>query len=249
MASVRCPGCGAKNPDGSVKCRICGYDLRGRSELPMSQPKPGSAAMRSGSLKGVLGLAVLGVLAMLLAGVLLGILPGGDVITDIRNKVPLLATESSDGWEEFTEPSARFAATMPVDRSEQQEAFGASTTGTAEAWVSTLGPDDDPDTTLSIQWATVAPAAEGTEEAVLTSMSIAWAGSLGGTVGDDEPTTFQGHPALLVEVEDLRNAADDPVTVRALFVLQRDRVFVIESRSIYADHPQFDRLVNGFTLL
>jgi hypothetical protein len=249
MASVRCPGCGAKNPEGSVKCRICGYDLRGHSELPMSQPKAGSAEIRSGSLKGVLALAVLGVLAIVLAGVLLGVIPGGDVITEARNKVPFLATQSSDGWEEFTEPSARFAATMPVDRTQAQEAFAASTTGMADEWVSTLGPDDDPDTTLSIQWAPVTPAAEDTEEAVLTSTAIAWANSLGGKIGDDSATSFQGQPALLVQVEELRNADGDKVTVRALFVLQREQLFLIESRSIYADHPQFDRLVNGFALL
>jgi hypothetical protein len=239
MASVRCPGCGAKNPEGSVKCRICGYDLRGHSELPMSQPKAGSAEIRSGSLKGVLALAVLGVLAIVLAGVLLGVIPGGDVITEARNKVPFLATQSSDGWEEFTEPSARFAATMPVDRAQVQEAFSASTTGMADEWVSTLGPDDDPDTTLSIQWAPVAPVPEDTEEAVLTSTAIAWA----------DATSFQGQPALLVQVEGLRNADGDKVTVRALFVLQREQLFLIESRSVYADHPQFDRLVNGFALL
>ena len=93
MASVRCPGCGAKNQEQALKCRICGYDLRGHSELPISQPKAGSEAMKSGSLKGVFALAVLAVLGIVLVGVLLGILPGGDVLTDLRNKIPALATE------------------------------------------------------------------------------------------------------------------------------------------------------------
>ena len=130
----------------------------------MSQPKAGSEAMKSGSLKGVFGLAVLAVLAIVLAGVLLGILPGGDVLTDLRNKIPAIATKSSDGWEEFVQADARFSATMPVDRTEQQVPFQWSTTGTIDQWVSTLGPDDDPDTTLSVQWAPVAtPEGENTD--------------------------------------------------------------------------------------
>jgi hypothetical protein len=242
MASVRCPGCGAKNPEDAPKCRICGFDLRGQSELPMSQPKAGSEAMKSGSLKGVLGLAVLGVLAMVLAGVLLGVLPGGDVLTSIRNKIPLIATESSDGWEEFVQTDARFSATMPVDRTE--------TTGTSfDQWASTLGPDAQPDTTLGIAWTTVPTPADEKIDASLTSWSITWAASLGGKVSSSNESSFQGYPALLVQVDGLRNAAGDSVTVRALLIRRREQLFVVSSSSVYADHPQFDRLVNGFTLL
>lgn len=248
MASVRCPGCGAKNSEGSVKCRLCGYDLRGHSEVPMSQPKAGSAQLRSGSLKGVMFLAVLAVGGIVLAGVLLGVLPGGDVLTDLRNKIPAIATQTNDGWEEFTEADANFKATMPVDRTEGQIPFQWSTSGTADQWVSTLGPDDDPDTALSVGWATI-PVDAQTPAARLASLSIAWAESMGGKVSDSEETTFQGQPALLVQVEGMRNGAGDLVTVRALLIERGETLYVLSSRSVYADHPQFDRLVNGFALL
>jgi hypothetical protein len=217
--------------------------------MPMSQPKAGSEAMKSGSLKGVLGLALLSVLAIALGGVLLGFLPGGDVITDIRNEVPFLATETSDGWEEFVQADARFSATMPVDRVEQQAPFVAGTAGTIDEWVSTLGPDDNPDTVLTVGWTTVPAPADENVDASLTSLSIAWAGSLGGEVAKTSETTFQGYPALLVKIDGLRNDEGDLVTIRALLVRRREQQFVVESRSVYADHPQFDRLVNGFTLL
>jgi hypothetical protein len=249
MASVRCPGCGAKNNDIAAKCRICGFDLRGQSELPMSQPEAGSEAMKSGSLKGVFGLAVLGVLAIVAAGVLLGVLPGGDVVTSIRNRIPLIATESSDGWEEFVQADARFSATMPVDRTTNQVPFQWSTTGTIDQWVSTLGPDDAPDTTLSVQWAPVATPEGENVEASLTSLSLAWAESFGGKVESSRETSFQGQPALLVEVTGLRNGEGDLVSARALFLRRRDQQFVLVSNSLYQDHPQFDRLVNGFALL
>jgi hypothetical protein len=249
MASVRCPGCGAKNQEDALKCRICGYDLRGHSDLPISQPKAGSEAMKSGSLKGVFALAVLAVLGIVLAGVLLGILPGGDALTTLRNKIPAIATKSSDGWEEFVEADARFSATMPVDRSEAQVPFQWSTTGTIDQWVSTLGPDSDPDTSLSVQWAPVVTPADENVESSMSSLAIAWAESLGGTVTSSDETSFQGYPALVVTITGLRDANGDVATAKALFIRRREQQFIIVSNSVYKDHPQFDRLVNGFTLL
>jgi hypothetical protein len=249
MASVRCPGCGAKNQEEALKCRICGYDLRGHSELPLSQPKAGSEAMKSGSLKGVFALAVLAVLAIVLAGVLLGILPGGDVLTTIRNKIPAIATKSSDGWEEFVEADARFSATMPVDRIESQVPFQWSTTGSIDQWVSTLGPDDNPETTLSVQWATVPTPADENVQGSMSSLAIAWAESLGGKVESSDETSFQGYPALMVTITGLRDTNGDVATAKALFIRRREQQFIIMSNSVYKDHPQFDRLVNGFSLL
>jgi len=249
MSSIRCPGCGAKNPEGAVKCRLCAYDLRGQAELPMSQPKPGSAEVRGSSLKGVMALAVLGVVAIVLAGVLLGALPGAGAIATIRNKIPLIAAETSDGWDQFTEASARFRATMPVDRTQQQQPSQWSTTGTLDEWVSTLGPEADPDTTLSVQWMTV-PTPEGEKvDAALTSLAVGWADSMGGRLTHVENTSFQGYPALLIEMDKLKNAKGDPITIRAVLIRQRDQLFILESKSVYTDHPQFDRLVNGFALL
>jgi len=249
MASVRCPGCGAKNQEEALKCRICGYDLRGHSELPLSQPQAGSEAMKSGSLKGVFALAVLAVLAIVLAGVLLGVLPGGDALTNLRNKIPALATKSGDGWEEFVQADARFTATMPVDRAESQVPFQWSTTGTIDQWVSTLGPDANPDTTLSVQWAPVPTPAGENLTGSMTSLSIAWAQSVGGKVDSSTETSFQGYPALLVTISGLRDANGDVATAKALLVRRREQQFIIVSNSVYRDHPQFDRLVNGFSLL
>ncbi len=249
MASLRCPGCGAKNQGEPVKCRICGYDLRGHAEQPLTQPKPGTATMKKTRLSPLFALAAVGVVLMVLAGVLLGLLPGGDVISDIRNKVPFLAAQADDGWEQFTEASASFRATMPVDRVQKQAPFQWSTTGTIDQWVSTLGPDGAPDTTLGVQWATM-PAVPGQDvKAELTSLAIGWADSMGGKVAKSQDTSFQGYPALVVKIDGLQNAQKESVTVRALLVRQRDELFVLSSTSIYPDHPQFDRLVNGFALL
>lgn len=249
MASLRCPGCGAKNTEGTIKCRICSHDLRADTERPMSQPKVGTAVMRSGKLSGVAGLALLGVLAIVLAGVLLGLIPGGDVITDLRNKVPFIAAEANDGWEEFTQPSGSFAATMPVDRELGQVPFPNTTAGTLESWTSTLGPDLDADTILNVAWGTVPVTPDEKIPASLSSAAVAWADSLGGKLAKNEETSFQGQPALLVRIDDLDKPSGDDVTINALLIRRGERLYVISSTSIYSNHPQFDRLVNGFALL
>ncbi|HEY6532146.1 MAG TPA: hypothetical protein VIY72_07570 [Acidimicrobiales bacterium] len=247
--ALRCPGCGAKNTEGSIKCRICSHDLRAGTERPLSQPKAGTAVMRSGKLSGVFGLAVLGVLAMVLAGVLLGLLPGGDVITDLRNKVPFLKAEANDGWEEFTDTDGRFRATMPVDRVQEQVTIPSITTEPVDAWTSTLGPDSDPDTELTVEWTTVPVSFGENVAASLNSTAVALADSIGGKVAKNEETSFQGQPALIVRIDGLRNTDGDEITINALLIRSGPDLYLLSSTSVYSDHPQFDRLVNGFALL
>jgi len=246
---VRCPGCGAKNSQGSIKCRICSEDLREGHERPLTQPKAGTAVMRSGRLSGVFALAVVGVVALVLAGVLLGLLPGGDVITDLRNKVPFLKAEANDGWEEFAEPAGSFKATLPVDRVTEQVALPAITGAPVDTVSSTLGPDDDPDTELTIAWTTVPVAMGENVQASLNSTAVAWADSLGGKVQKNQETNFQGQPALVVRIEGMKNAEGDEVTINALLIRRGELLYMVSSTSIYSDHPQFDRLINGFALL
>jgi hypothetical protein len=235
---VRCPSCGAKN-DG-IRCRICGADLRDDVERPLTQPTPGSAQIRSARLSGVL----LAVLALLL-----GVVEGPQWLTTIRNKIPLISQESEDGWTSFTEPEARFAAEMPVDRERVVVASSASLTGQAEEWRAGLGGTSTvPDTVLTITWAPVAAVTEDELEATLTSTAEQWGTELGGRVETNEEMTFQGLPARRVEVTRLEQG-DEAATVDAIIVRRREQLVIIASRSVYPDHPQFSRLANGFSFL
>ena len=249
MASLRCPGCGAKNTEGSIKCRICSHDLRAGTEQPLSQPKAGTAVMRDGKLSGVFALATLGVVAIVAAGVLLGLLPGGGVITGLRSKVPFLEAGANDGWEEFTDTAGRFRATMPVDRVQEQVTIESIASEPVDSWTSTLGPDSNPDTELTVEWTTVPATVGENVTASLNSTAVALAESIGGKVAKNEEATFQGRSAMVVRMEDLENADGDDITVNALLIRSGPDLYLISSTSIYSDHPQFDRLVNGFALL
>jgi hypothetical protein len=42
---------------------------------------------------------------------------------------------------------------------------------------------------------------------------------------------------------------DESATTRTMMVLRSDTVYVIQSLSIYPDHPQFGRLANSFQFI
>jgi hypothetical protein len=244
---VRCPACGAKN-DG-IRCRICGADLRDDVERPLTQPVPGSAQMRSARLSGIFLIAIGGVLLIGLLALVLGVVSGPRWLTTIRNKIPLISQESEDGWTSFTEPEARFAAEMPVDREKVTVPLGASLTGQADQWKAGLGGTSTvPDTVLTITWAPVAPVTDDSIEATLTSTAEQWGAELGGRVETNEEMTFQGLPARRVKVTRLEQG-DEVASVDAIVVRRREQLVIIASRSVYPDHPQFSRLANGFSFL
>jgi len=244
---VRCPTCGAKNE--RLRCRICGQDLRDDVEMPLTQPKPGSAEIRSARLSGVFFLAVGGVVLLGVLALLLGVVYGPRWLSNVRNQIPFLSQQSEDGWTSFTEPDARFSAEMPVDRDQVTVPLAAATTGSAPQWQAGLGGTSTvPDTVLSITWATVPAIAPENVEASLTSIAEQWGADLGGRVETNDEMTFEGLPARRVEVTRLQQG-NESATVDAVLVLRRDQLVIIESRSVYADHPQFTRLVNGFHFL
>ena len=249
MASTRCPACGAKNQAGSVKCRICGQDLRGSAEAPLSQPVPGSAVHRDGRLSGIVALAVAGVLLLAACALLLGLLPGNSATDWVRDRVPFLSQAPDDGWEEFTEPSGRWVAELPADRTEEVIPAAWADTGTSRAWIATLGDPDAPDTELAVQWTTV-PRVEGEDvQASLASVAEQWGTSLGGAVTRSDDASFQGLPARRVTVEGLEGREGADATVQAVLIRRDEQLVILWSRSIYPDQPQFGRLIEGFSLL
>lgn len=246
---VRCPGCGAKNDPAAAKCRICGQDLRGDVEMPLTRPTPGSAQMPSARLSGLFLAAVGGVVLLAVVGLLLGVVEGPRWLTDLRNKVPFLSEETADGWTAFTEPEARWRAELPVDREKGVRPLAASSTGTAEVWrVGLGGTSSVPDTELSVLWATVAAPEGENVQASLATAAEQLGAELGGRVEENREAGFAGLPARRVRITRLEQAGQ-PASVDALLVRRRDQLVVLESRSVYPDHPQFARLVEGFSFL
>lgn len=243
---VRCPACGAKNVGERAKCRICGQDLRESTEAPLSMPQPGSAAMRSARLSGLVLIAVLAVLGLGILALAFGVVEGPQWLEEARNDLPLIGEETDDGWTSFEEPSGAFRAELPVDRTEETVALALAETGSAQQWISRLGgTSTTPDTELSILWTTVPASADEDPEAWLAAAGEAWGQQLGGDTDENEEADYGGYPARRVTVTDLRQG-DELASAEAVLVLRGEQLVVLQSRSIYPDHPQFSRLVGGF---
>lgn len=249
MVSTRCPACGAKNPGDAVKCRICGQDLRGLVEAPLSQPVPGSALHRDGRLGSLVAIVAGGVVLVVALAVLIGAVPGNSATNWIRDRVPFLSQKTDDGWQKFSEASGPWAAELPANRAQTTLPTPWTTDGTSQAWVSDLGSTQNPDTQLVIEWGTVPTPAGEDVEASLASVAQRWAQSMGGTVTADAQSSFAGFPARRVTVTGMKSPTGDDVTVEAALIRHRDELVMIWSRSIYPNHPEFGRLVSGFTFL
>lgn len=247
--TVRCPNCGAKNKGGIFRCRVCSADLRADAEQPMTRPEVGTTTKQSASLSGVVGLAVAGIALLLVAALLLGVVSGPQWFTNAVNKVPFVNTAADDGWTRFVEEPAQWEAEMPVDRTKSTVGFPASTTGTADQWLTGLGGTSTlSDTELSIIWTTVPRPAGENIDAALASTAVLWGAALGGKVTENDEATFEGFPARRVTITDLKQG-DEDATIEAVLIRRDEQLVVLVSRSVYPDHPQFSRLVENFSFV
>jgi hypothetical protein len=245
---VRCPSCGAKNDGEARRCRICSTDISPGAEQPMTVPRPGSAQVDAAGLGRVVVIAVAVMLAVLAAALLFGLVEGPRWLTNAMNEIPFVSQEADDGWTTQSEEAARWQTELPVERTQGSTPFPGADGGTAEVWVAEFGGTATvPDTELSVIWTTV-PFPDGENvDASLATTAEQWAAQLGGRVTDNDEAVYAGLPARRLKVTGL-DQGDEDATVDALLIRRRDQLFVLQSRSIYPDHPQFARLVEGFEL-
>ena len=246
---MKCPNCGAKSDSAATRCRICATDIRPGAEQPLTRPEPGATQFRSARLSGILLIALGGIIVLLIIALLTGAVEGPRWLTNAINKVPFISQQADDGWTTFEEPGARWSAEMPVDRVQGTGPFPGTVSGSADQWLSVLGGTSTiPDTELIIIWTTVAFPPGENINASLSTTAEQWGNQLGGKVTRNDEATFRGLPARRVTITGLEQGKDD-ATIEALMTRRRDQLIVVVSRSVYADHPQFARLVDNFNFL
>lgn len=241
MSKYRCPVCGATHKEQPEKCRLCGQDMSGSSTIPAYTGGSRQIAQKQSGLGSLMLVALVGVLAIGILAVVLGFTGSNSFIDNIRDKIPGLQVEQSDGWTTLDDPSGGFVAQMPEGREKQFVSFPPAANGRLDQWSSTIGEETD----LTISYGKVTKPDGQSANATLASFAQTWATSLGGKTEQTTETGFQGYPALDVGVRDLTYEGQ-PATAKAMMVLRGDTLYIIQSESIYNDHPQYGRLLGGF---
>lgn len=185
-------------------------------------------------------IAIGGVLLIGIVALVLGLIPSNKVVDSIRDKIPGLKQDSKDGWRETNEPGGSFVAKFPGEPTSRSIPFAASPDNRMNMLVVKIGDE----TELSVSYGQVTKSGDESAKAELERLGDMWAAQSGFKVDQRTETGFMGHPALLIDQSEGKLLAKS-ATQRSLLVLRGDRLYVIQSTSVYKDHPQFDRLVNG----
>lgn len=242
MAKYRCPVCGATHKQPPVKCRLCGQDMTSEAMIPLTPPAARAAPGRKKGLGSLFLIAAAGVTVLVGLAVLLGLTGDRGFVDNLRDEIPGLAPTGRDGWQTLDDGDGGFTAELPGEPTERFVPYPPAAEGRMDQWVSTLGQE----TELTIAYAEVTRPPGTSDKAALVTYGDAWAAQLGGDVDDREETSFAGLPALLLTIDRLEYE-DEIATARALLVLNGERLYVVQSLSVYPDHPQFARVANSLT--
>lgn len=215
--------------------------MSGASTVPAYTGGARQSTESSGGLGSLVLIGIIGVLAIAVLAVVLGFTGSNSFIDNIRDKIPGLEVDTKDGWTTLDDPSGGFVAQMPEGREKKFVAFAPAANGRLDQWSSVIGDETD----LTISYGKVTKADGQSANAALASYAETWATTLGGKIENTTETGFQGYPAIDVGVRDL-TYKDQPATAKAMMVLRGDTLYVIQSESIYNDHPQYGRLLGGF---
>lgn len=244
MATYRCPICGASHKEQPAHCRLCGQDMRDQALVPQTSKGARAATKTRKGTARIAMIGVLGVLAVLAVAVIFGFSGDDTFINNIRARIPGLSSTEDEGWSRLTDDGAGYSVELPDTRTEAFAPFGPSTTGRVEQWVAPIGAETD----LSTSYATVALPAGQDDTVAVGELADSWAASLGGEVDRRDEVDFSGYPGQIITVDGLR-LDGETASVQALVVLRDDRFYVVQSFSIYPDHPQWSRVANSFAFL
>jgi hypothetical protein len=241
MSKYRCPVCGATHKDQPTKCRLCGQDMSGASTIPAYTGGSRQADVKHG---GLLKLLVIGLGLVLVIGVLavvLGLTGSNDVIDDARRQIPALSNTGEDGWVTLDDPSGGFVAQMPEGYEKRFIDFAPATSGRLDQWSSLIGTETD----LTVTYGKVNTPEDVSAKTTLEGLADTWAATMGGKVEATAESGYAGYPAIDLVVRGL-TFDDQTATAHALLILRGDTLYVLQSESVYPDHPQYMRLVSGF---
>lgn len=212
------------------------------SAVPLDVGGVKQQAAKQKGLGGLFLMALGGVVLIGLVAVVFGLVPSNKVTNSIRDAIPGLKADSSDGWRTVSASDGSFTAEMPGEPKTKSTPFNA-----AGATMSTSAVTLGSETELSVAHGEMTRVSEPLTPIALRELGTAWAQDSGFEIKVQTETSFTGYPALLVEQINGRHLGKS-ASRRSLLVVVNNQLYVIQSTSVYPDHPQFDRLVNSVVL-
>ncbi len=209
---------------------------------------PGSVAVRVApakkkGLSGIFLIAILGVLAIGALAIFFGFGGSNEIVEKARTEVPALRAGDADGWQTVDDGDGGFTVELPGEPEKGFVPFGPADDGRAEQWVAVIGEE----TQLTVAYTGVPVPADTRAEDWLAELASDWAVAAGGTLDDvEEEISFRGYPGLIVTIDDL-TLNGESATAKAMLVLKGETLYVVQSLSVYKDHPQFGRVANSLT--
>jgi hypothetical protein len=243
MSKYRCPVCGAAHKESPEKCRLCGLSMGVISSVPISTETRQVSTKKKG-IADVGLFAIGGVVLLALIFVILGFTGSNSFLENLRDKIP--GSGGNDGWQEIDDGDGGFTARLPEDNERRTTPFPLAANGRLEQWVAPISAE----TELSISYARLLTLPESNEwRSFLEDAAITWGDTLGGQATQITESSFRGYPMMSTTIGRLR-MEDSGGTVqagsaRAYLVLRGDTLFIIQSKSVYADHPNFASLADS----
>lgn len=266
MANYRCPSCGANHKEFQPQCRLCGQSLSRDVGETVLQTGATVTASRGG-MKGLVLIGILVVIAVVAVALVFGLVAGNQTLDQAKDAI--VPGGAQDGWSQLSCSASNdpanpckvpegfdFSVTLPGDRTKSTSTFPDTKDGKLEIWSAKAGSD----TLLTVGYATVTPPTTGTTggsvsraalQLFLRDLGEKWLTSQGVTdltVKGGE-TNVAGYPAYAYRAQERQlKIGELPAYAQQALVLKGDKLFVVQTVSVYKDAEQFDRMVNSLQL-
>lgn len=241
MSKYRCPRCGATHKDPVPHCRLCGCDMTG-DHTPVGPTRRAPKKDR-GLAPLVIG-GVVGVVAISVLALVLGLNADTSGVEDLTGKIPGVGGETADGWRPLEDADGGFVASLPGTATQTETAFAPAESGKATTWTTNIADE----IRITVAYAFLPAAAEGeTPEGRLIELADEWATAADTSVRTSELSAFAGLPArdTVLRSTDLEAGK---ANAKAFLFLRENRLYVVMVESIYLEMPQYTRVLASMEL-
>jgi hypothetical protein len=275
MANYRCPVCGANHKEYQANCRLCGQSMN-PNFIPQEIQSSATMRQSKRGMKGLVLIGVGVVLAVVAVALVFGLVAGNKQLDQAKDKIvpgankdgwsTLTCSSSGDAANACkVDPGYDFSVTLPGDRTTSVSSFPGTVDGKLTVWTSKISND----TIVTVGYGKVDPAAAAAAAGATTGTALTtaaaqnylkglaqqWLATQGVSTNADDAVAIKGGelgvagmPAYSFRAQERSFTVNgQPGYAQQLLVLKGDKLFVIQTLSVFKDAEQFDRVVDSLT--